>query len=110
LPASENLHRRRLPPASFDHLVGAAKKRNWERDAERSGGLEIQDEIDFRGPLHGKIGRPLAFEDATGIDAKLTILLNSVRSVAHKAAGIDKLAVLIDCGQRVTCGQKRYCA
>jgi hypothetical protein len=33
----------------FDHLVGAAEKRDWKGEAERLRGLEIDGQLDFRG-------------------------------------------------------------
>ena len=36
---------------SFDHLVGAAKERGRESEAERLRSLEIDDEFDLRRPL-----------------------------------------------------------
>jgi hypothetical protein len=35
----------RLP--SFDHLVGAADERQWNAEAERSSGLEVEYQLDF---------------------------------------------------------------
>jgi hypothetical protein len=37
---------------SFDHLVGAAEQRLRNCEAEHLGGLEINDHLDFRGPLN----------------------------------------------------------
>jgi hypothetical protein len=34
-------------PSSLDHLVGAAEQRQGDRDAERLGGLQIDDQLDF---------------------------------------------------------------
>jgi hypothetical protein len=31
----------------FDHFVGAAEQREWEVYAERLGGLEVDEELDF---------------------------------------------------------------
>jgi hypothetical protein len=35
----------------FDHLVGASKKRLRDGEAERLGGLEVYNQLDFRGLL-----------------------------------------------------------
>jgi hypothetical protein len=52
---------------SFDHLVGAADQ--WERhsNAERVGGLEVQEHLNFRGLLHRQLARLFAFENAGGV-------------------------------------------
>ena len=39
---------RESPAASFDHLVGASEERRWDRQAERFGGGEVDDELKFR--------------------------------------------------------------
>jgi hypothetical protein len=42
----------RSKKALFDHLVGTAGKRKWEGDNERFGGLEVDQQFDFRDLLH----------------------------------------------------------
>src|SRR5262245_27117294 len=49
---------------SFDHLVGAADKRRRDREAERSGSLEIDDQLDLGGLLHGQVSRLFTLENA----------------------------------------------
>src|SRR5258708_21647446 len=41
---------------SFDHLVGAQQCRSRHFEAKRLGGLEVEDELEFRCPLDRKIG------------------------------------------------------
>jgi hypothetical protein len=49
---------------SFDHLVGGGEKGRWHVEAERSCGLEIDDQLVFGRRLHRKVGGLLALEDA----------------------------------------------
>jgi hypothetical protein len=49
---------------SLDHLVGAAGERQRDSDAERLGGLQIQEEFDFGGLLNRQIGRLVALENS----------------------------------------------
>src|SRR5476651_798874 len=40
------------PSSLFDHLVGAAEKRRWQREAHCLGGLEVDDHLEFSRKLH----------------------------------------------------------
>src|SRR5262245_4193288 len=73
LPFSSSRVGRRPVGNSFDHLVSAADKRQWNREAERLGGLEIDYQLDFGGLLHRKIGWFFALEDAARIHAGETV-------------------------------------
>ena len=55
---------------TFDHLVGAAEQRERDGEAERLGGLEVDDQLDFRGLLDRQVGRLLALENPAGVDAE----------------------------------------
>jgi hypothetical protein len=57
---------------SFDHFVGAAEHREWKRDAERAGGLEIDFHLNFRDLLYGQIGRQFSSENPACVSPKLS--------------------------------------
>src|SRR5262245_43997832 len=80
----------------LDHLVGAAQQRERNGDAERLGGLEVDDQLDLSGLLNRQLGRLLAFEDAASVEARLTIQVDKVGTVAHQPAGRCKSVELKD--------------
>ena len=80
---------------SLDHLVGDGKESRRHLDAERPGGLQVDDELEL-GRLHDRqIGRLGALEDVAGIDAHLTITVREVGSIAHQAADCDGFTIYI---------------
>ena len=38
----------------FDHLVSDTEKRRWHGDAERIGGLQVDDQLELRGEATGR--------------------------------------------------------
>jgi Membrane transport protein len=55
--------------ALFNHLIGTAQQRLGNCKAQRLGRLEIDDHLDFRGPLDWQVGGFLAPENLTSVDA-----------------------------------------
>ena len=53
----------------FDHLVGKGKQAFRNGEAERVGGLQVNDQIKLGNLLDRKIARMLTLEDAPGIGA-----------------------------------------
>src|SRR5262249_52548750 len=89
-----------LPPAgshqlclahSLDHLVGAGEQRGRDFQAERLGGLQIKDELDFRGLLDRQIGRFLTLQNPTDVNARQTVHICNASPIAHQSSGLCKL-------------------
>src|SRR6266478_8134839 len=91
----------RSKTASLDHLIGAAEERNRYREAKRLGGLHVDDQLDLGGLLDRQVGGLLALENPASVDAGQTELVRTVASVAHQAAGGDKLAIGKNRGHRM---------
>ena len=72
----------RTSAASLDHLVGGDKQSLWYLDAERLGGLEIDEQFDFRGLLDWQVRRLFSFQNATSVDTGQAIDFWTVASVA----------------------------
>src|ERR1700692_1056394 len=56
---------------SFDHLVGAQLHRVGKGQAECLGGLEVEHELELGGLHDRQVGRLLALENPSGVDADL---------------------------------------
>src|SRR5215831_20454123 len=78
----------------FDHLVDAANHRQRDGEAERLGGLHVDDELHFGRLLDRQLGGLLAFENSACIDAERAVRIQNGASVSHQAASGYKLAKL----------------
>jgi hypothetical protein len=56
-----------LPALLLDHLVGAQQQRRRDREAERLGGFEIDDELELGRLLDGEIRRSRTLEDLVDV-------------------------------------------
>ena len=57
--------------ASIDDLVGAGEEQSRHGEAERFGGIEIDDQLESGRLLNRQVGRLGAVEDLSGINADL---------------------------------------
>jgi hypothetical protein len=78
---------------SLDHLVGGDEQSIWYLKAQRLRGLEVDHELELCWQHNRQITRLLAFEDASGINAGLTVCIGNAGRVAHQAAGLNELAI-----------------
>src|SRR6516162_609281 len=92
---------------SLNNLIRRSQQRLRDGDAKRLGGLEVDDEFEFRRLLHGEVGRLFAFENAADIDANLVERIVEAAAIAHQAAGEGELTVFERRGQRMAGRQRR---
>src|SRR6516165_8052644 len=90
----------------LDHLVGQCEKLRRNFEADRPGGVEVEDQLEF-GRLHDRQdGWLLALENAAHISAGLLIQLRKVRPIAHQPSGLGKVTCGIDRWYRVARRQR----
>ena len=92
----------------FYSITSSASASSVGRDveAERLGGLEVDDEIELGGPYDGEVGGLLALENVSRIDAGLTIGIRIAGPVTEQATGHDGVAGGIACRQRMASRQR----
>src|SRR6185295_20284401 len=95
--------RRSNKTALFDHFIRDGNEPRWNGEAERLGGLEIDDELEFGRLQDRQIGRLRAFQDLPNIVAGLPIRVRDIRAVADQTASNGEFAELINRRQLVLC-------
>src|SRR5262252_3073330 len=75
----------------FDDLVGVAEQRVWDGEAERLGGLEVDDELELCRLLDWQIGRLRTLQDLVHIACSTPVHVKVVRPVRHEPTRFYKL-------------------
>ena len=79
-------------PTSFDNLVGAGKQHRWHGKSERFGGLQVDDQLEFGGLLHWKIGRLSTFQHLVDVAGRAPIRVSDICPVQQESAGHHKFS------------------
>jgi hypothetical protein len=72
--------------SSADHLVRLEEERRRDGEAQGLGGLEVDDQLERRGLLHGQVGGRSAFEDFVHVRGGTPIQVRTVRAVGHQGS------------------------
>src|SRR5262249_5198413 len=93
------------PFRSFDHLVGGHQQLVWHTEPEHSGGLVVDDQLEFGRLYHRQVRGLCALENVTCISAHVAKGIHQARSVAHQPASFGGLPHWIYRGDPVECRQ-----
>src|SRR5262245_21453996 len=91
--------------ALFDDFIGRSRESHRYVNAQRSGGLEVEDKFVFDRLHHWQFTRLLTFEDASHVDAGLPISIDDTSSIACQTASLDVLATVVHDRQLVARGE-----
>src|SRR5437763_4142775 len=107
LPQIEaSINRRMVNSAAlFNDLVGALQQRMRHRETERSGGLQVDRQLEARGLHNRQLGRNGALQNASDIIADALTDLAAVRTVAHQPAGGDEFGPFVNGGDTVAASE-----
>src|SRR5262245_49984222 len=100
--------RRLMAARSFDHLVGESEQRRRDFQAERLGGLEIDNQFEAGGLLDGQIRRLRTLEDFVHVRSRPSVHLSEVRSIRDEATGFCKVSQSIHHWHTTAVREPRY--
>src|SRR2546427_9272447 len=80
----------------FDHLVGEREQIVGDFDAERSGGLEVDHELEFGRLQDWQVGGVFALENPPGVEAICAIGAYHIFAISQKRACLSEISKLVD--------------
>ena len=84
---------------SADHLIRLEEEGGRDRQAQCLGGLEVDDQLKFRGLLDGKIRRAGTAKDLVDVRRRASPQVGQTRAVGHQAPFLHVLPCPVDPGQ-----------
>src|SRR4030095_4996282 len=89
----------------LDHLIRPRQQRRRDRQAERLGGLEVDDQLELGGLLDRKVSRLRPLENAIDIARHAPVHVREAYAVGHEAAVADVFSELVHGRQTVARSQ-----
>ena len=86
----------------FDHLVGESEQLIRHSEAERLGGLKVDDQLELGRGLHRQIRRFLTFQDTVDVAGGAPVLVRVINSLRNQASRKDVKTFGVDSGQFVS--------
>src|ERR1700675_2359422 len=83
----------------FDHLIRALQERRGDREAERLGGLEIDDQLELLRLFDWKVGGLGALEDLVNVGGGAAEQLKQDDRVRYETASDHVTLESVHCGQ-----------
>src|SRR5262249_47552948 len=93
--------------ALFDDLIRPQQERRRDGEAEGLGGFEVDDELEFRRLLDGKVGGLCALEDLVHVDGSMSANLKGTEAVRHEPAGVYVCPLPVDTWKPMLYGDLR---
>src|SRR5262245_38586576 len=91
--------------SSADHLVCQYQERRRKCNPEGLSRLHVEDQLEFRGLLHGQVRRLGTLQHSVHIDRSTPEEVHITRCIRHETPGIDKLPVGIHAWQATRRGK-----
>src|SRR5262249_36201246 len=79
------------PARLLDHLIRQEEQRWRDRDPERLGRLEVDDQLEFYGLLHRQVGGLGAFQDLVYVRGSTPEQIPNAYAIGHEPASLDIL-------------------
>src|SRR5262245_7192530 len=92
----------------LDYLIRPLQERRRDREAEGFGGLEVDDQIELRDLLEGKISRLCTLQDLINVVSSASIQLPVVWRVSEQSAILRIGLYVIDGGDAEPCGKSNH--
>src|SRR5258706_4015260 len=94
-------------PSLLDHLIRPQQQRRRDREAERLGGLQVDDQLELRGLLYGQIAGLGALEDFIDVACGAPVESGTVVAIGHETTVSREEILDVYPGQLVLGGERQ---